>query len=42
MDIIGHSNGGHIMSQMIVNEHEFLNDNFKLSFGLASPYINES
>ncbi|MDR0740887.1 MAG: hypothetical protein LBF34_04225 [Puniceicoccales bacterium] len=42
MAFIGHSNGGHIMSQMIANEHAFLNDNFKLGVGLASPYINES
>jgi hypothetical protein len=42
MAIIGHSNGGHIMSQMIANEYEFLNQNFKLGVGLASSYINES
>ncbi|MDR2372323.1 MAG: hypothetical protein LBD60_04210 [Puniceicoccales bacterium] len=42
MAFIGHSNGGHIMSQMIANEYTFLNDNFKLGVGLASPYINES
>jgi hypothetical protein len=42
MAFIGHSNGGHIMSQMIANEYTFLNDNFKFGVGLASPYINES
>jgi hypothetical protein len=39
---IGHSNGGYIMLQMIVNEYKFLRDNFKLGVGLASLYINES
>jgi predicted esterase len=42
MALIGHSNGGHIMTQMIANEYAFLNENFKLGVGLASPYINES
>jgi hypothetical protein len=42
MAFIGHSNGGHIMSQMIANEYTFLNEKFKLGVGLASPYINES
>jgi hypothetical protein len=27
---------------MIANEYTFLNDNFKLGVGLASPYVNES